>query len=47
MGWLLPWPKTPDVTTVIEINLENWPNEARPEKVTDIYFAKTFRREEK
>ncbi|MBY0358191.1 MAG: hypothetical protein K2W82_09340 [Candidatus Obscuribacterales bacterium] len=36
IGWALPWPKSPIITTIIEINLENWPNEAIPEKITDI-----------
>lgn len=37
IGWALPWPGSPVVVTVIEINLEHWPKEAIPEKVTDIY----------
>ncbi len=37
MGWALPWPKAPEIVTIIEINLENWPNEAIPESVTDIW----------
>jgi hypothetical protein len=37
VGWALPWPKPPMITTVIEINLENWPNEARPTKIEEIY----------
>ena len=37
MGWALPWPRTPPIRTIIEINLENWPNEARPEKVESMY----------
>ncbi|MBX9685597.1 MAG: hypothetical protein K2X27_02775 [Candidatus Obscuribacterales bacterium] len=36
-GWALPWPKSPTITTVIEINLEQWPKQAIPEKITDIY----------
>jgi hypothetical protein len=39
-GWALPWPKSPRITTVIEINLENWPNEATPEKIEEIYEMK-------
>ncbi|MBX9568229.1 MAG: hypothetical protein K2X77_05000 [Candidatus Obscuribacterales bacterium] len=37
MGWALPWPKAPEIVTIIEINLEHWPLEAVPEKVTDIW----------
>lgn len=33
MGWVLPWPKSPVVTTVIEIDLRNWPHEAKPDRV--------------
>jgi len=33
MGWALPWPKSPVTTTVIEIDLRNWPREAKPDKV--------------
>lgn len=40
IGWALPWPGSPVIITVIEINLENWPKEAIPEKVTDIYKSK-------
>lgn len=36
MGWALPWPKVPIKTTIIEINLENWPIDATPEKITEI-----------
>lgn len=39
-GWALPWPKSPRITTVIEINLENWPNEAVPEKIEELYEMK-------
>ena len=39
-GWALPWPKGPDITTVIEINLEHWPAEARPERIEEIYNMK-------
>ena len=37
MGWALPWPKSPEIVTIIEINLEHWPLEAIPEKVTDVW----------
>jgi len=37
VGWALPWPKPPMITTVIEINLENWPNHATPTKIEEIY----------
>lgn len=36
MGWLLPWPKGPVVTTVIELDLSNWPREARPAKIFEM-----------
>jgi len=35
-GWLLPWPKTPVITTIVEFDLRNWPNEAKQKKVTDV-----------
>lgn len=37
IGWALPWPKSPSITTVIELNLENWPREARPERIQELY----------
>jgi hypothetical protein len=36
-GWTLPWPKPPSITTVIELNIENWPKEARPVKIEELY----------
>lgn len=36
-GWALPWPKGPSFTTIIEINLENWPEDASPERIEQIY----------
>lgn len=39
-GWALPWPKSPNITTVIEFNLENWPNVATPEKIQELYETK-------
>lgn len=38
-GWALPWPKPPSITTVIEINLEHWPEDARPERIEELYNA--------
>lgn len=38
-GWALPWPHGPSYTTVIEINLENWPDDARPERIEEIYTS--------
>jgi hypothetical protein len=35
-GWLLPWPKTPVVTTVVEFDLRNWPLEAKQKKFSDV-----------
>jgi hypothetical protein len=37
IGWALPWPKPPSMTTVIEINLEHWPEDARPGKIEHLY----------
>jgi hypothetical protein len=37
VGWALPWPKPPSITTVIELNLENWPIDARPTKIEELY----------
>ena len=36
MGWMLPWPKTPVITTVVEYDLRNWPNEAKQKKWQDV-----------
>jgi hypothetical protein len=36
LGWALPWPKAPTVTTVVEYDLGNWPNVAKPKKIFDI-----------
>lgn len=33
LGWSLPWPKSPVVTTIIEIDLRNWPESAKPDKL--------------
>ena len=32
-GWVLPWPKSPIITTIIEFDLRNWP--PKPKKVFD------------
>ncbi len=32
-GWILPWPKSPPVTTVIEFDLSDWPRQARTGKI--------------
>jgi len=37
VGWALPWPKPPGITTVIEINLEHWPHHASPTKIEELY----------
>ena len=37
IGWALPWPKVPEVTTIIEYDLAKWPEVAVPDKVTEIY----------
>lgn len=36
MGWALPWPKPPVVTTIVEYDLRNWPKVAKPNKVFEI-----------
>lgn len=36
-GWALPWPKGPSYTTVIYINLENWPEDASPKRIEELY----------
>jgi hypothetical protein len=36
IGWALPWPKSPTVTTIIEYDLRNWPEVAKPKKIFDI-----------
>jgi hypothetical protein len=36
-GWALPWPKSPEILTVIEIDLSHWAELGPvPKKVTDI-----------
>lgn len=38
IGWALPWPKSPEIMTVIEFDLSNWPEQgAVPRSITDIY----------
>lgn len=44
IGWALPWPKSPVITTVIEIDLSNWPEEAVPKKITDIYESAKYKK---
>lgn len=36
VGWALPWPKSPTITTIIEFDLRNWPNKVEPKKIIDI-----------
>ncbi|HEY9679157.1 MAG TPA: hypothetical protein V6C76_14205 [Drouetiella sp.] len=33
IGWALPWPKPPVITTIVEWDLRNWP--PKPKKVFD------------
>ncbi len=33
LGWGLPWPKSPVITSVIEIDLQDWPNMAKSKKL--------------
>lgn len=37
VGWALPWPKPPMITTVIELNIENWPESATPISIEELY----------
>lgn len=37
VGWALPWPKGPEITTIIEFDLTNWPDMAVPVEITDIF----------
>ena len=37
LGWAMPWPKGPEITTTIEFDLTNWPEEAVPTEITDIF----------
>jgi hypothetical protein len=32
-GWALPWPRAPIITTIVEYDLRNWPNLAKPKKI--------------
>lgn len=36
MGWALPWPKPPVITTIVEYDLSDWPRKATPKKVLEI-----------
>ncbi|CAN5516477.1 hypothetical protein BH11CYA1_BH11CYA1_02830 [soil metagenome] len=36
IGWALPWPKFPIVTTIIEYDLRGWPNMPKPKKVINV-----------
>ncbi len=36
IGWALPWPKSPVIRTVIEIDLQAWFKHGKPGKLTDI-----------
>ncbi len=33
IGWALPWPKPPVVTTIIEYDLQSWLRNGKPKKV--------------
>lgn len=43
VGWALPWPKSPVYTTVIEFNLEHWPEDARPRRIMQLYNQDLYR----
>jgi hypothetical protein len=36
IGWVLPWPRTPIITTIVEFDLRNWPFEAKQKKLLDV-----------
>jgi hypothetical protein len=33
MGWALPWPKPPEITTIVEFDLRGWPNVLKPKHI--------------
>ena len=35
LGWALPWPKPPVITTIIEYDLQEWLKTGSPKKITD------------
>jgi hypothetical protein len=35
IGWVLPWPKPPVITTVIEYDLQEWVKTGQPKKITE------------
>jgi hypothetical protein len=35
LGWTLPWPKSPTITTIIEYDLQHWPQMVKPKKILD------------
>lgn len=37
VGWALPWPKYPVVTLIIEYDLQNWPNVAKPKSIIEVH----------
>gem|GEM_PF-923279 len=36
IGWALPWPKFPIITTIIEYDLRGWPNMPKPKSVINV-----------
>jgi hypothetical protein len=36
IGWMLPWPKGPTITTIIEYDLRNWPDIRKPKRIFDV-----------
>lgn len=36
LGWALPWPKPPVITTIVEYDLRFWPKVAKPKKVFEL-----------
>ncbi len=35
IGWALPWPKSPVITTVIEFDLQNWLKSGKPKSIIE------------
>jgi hypothetical protein len=35
VGWALPWPKPPVVTTIVEFDLQEWMRTGKPKKIID------------
>jgi hypothetical protein len=38
MGWALPWPSGPVITTIIEYDLSNWPKVNKPKRIFNVRY---------